>query len=222
MVHFWKEYRFLFFLIIALILLGSTFILKFKGINKRKLIALESLETIAIIGFISMAVELIILITYQCIFGYLYSKIAILISLFMLGLVIGGKLIHYLDKQGKDLLYLINKLLISYLIIGVFFGIFIFLSNKGLRIELLFYIFSTTFGVVGGSLFPLNILLFNLYSEEPIKSVAYIDSLDHFGAMISSFLVGVFWIPIYGVYMNSIIIIMLIIILFLKWKLIRK
>ena len=52
----------------------------------------NGLLAIATTGFAGMALEIILLFAYQNIYGHLYYKVGLIITLFMLGLSLGGGL----------------------------------------------------------------------------------------------------------------------------------
>ena len=61
-----------------------------------------------------MALEIVIIFTFQCFYGYMYEKIGIIIALFMMGLAGGGALIrNRLKHQQKNRFIQLTMLEIS-------------------------------------------------------------------------------------------------------------
>ncbi|MCD6384648.1 hypothetical protein J7M23_02620 [Candidatus Sumerlaeota bacterium] len=173
--------------------------------GKLRIVRFNGLFLLAATGFAGMAAEIIILILFQSMFGYLYQKVGLIVASFMLGLVIGGfsitKLLPSSLKKSISV-FLVTELIFLLFLIGLFFWVSViskeFTTPPGIR-EIMFYLFTMLIGVLSGIEFPLvgHILL-----QSRTKSgytAAIVDSLDHLGATFGAFTTGIILIPALGI-----------------------
>jgi len=111
------------------------------------------LVPLAVMGFTTIVFEIIVIISFQTLYGYLYRRIALLLASFMIGLSLGslrGK------KRGEiDFAHL--------LFIQFCFMLIVFLFYLFLKIhppEILFFVFLLFLGFLGGDLFIVSNHLF--------------------------------------------------------------
>lgn len=150
--------------------------------------------SIATTGFIGMSLNLIFIFSYQIFFGYIYHHIALLVTSFMTGLMVGGWLItKNLQRLRKGLSWFIaiEIVIVSFCLCS---GIFLIYLNemRAFNFYALFYILSGLTGFLVGSEFP---LANKLYGKSP--GVLY--ALDLVGAFFSALLVSIVLLPIFGV-----------------------
>ena len=69
----------------------------------------NGLLAIATTGFAGMALEIILLFAYQNIYGHLYYKVGLIVTLFMLGLSLGGWAMLRLIPEGNGLDCTVNR-----------------------------------------------------------------------------------------------------------------
>lgn len=165
----------------------------------------NGLFILGLTGFAGMSAEIIILILFQSMFGYLYQKVGLIVASFMLGLVIGGfsitKLLPSTLKKSIFVFLLIELIFLVFLT-SLFFWVLI-ISGKSLPplvgSEIMFYFLTMVAGILSGIEFPLvgHILL-----QSGAKSgyaSAIVDSLDHLGATFGAFTTGIILIPALGI-----------------------
>jgi spermidine synthase len=160
-----------------------------------------TLTTIFVAGFTSIFVEIIIVLSFQIFYGYLYSLVGLIFTLFMLGLTGGALLGQRAASRGK---ISFKKLIIIQLLQVTFTMIFLIIilwvplrkfSNYGIAGLLLFLI--SWSGVLGGAIF---ILANHIYLERKTASKAGTGySIDLFGSSLSSILASAILIPILGI-----------------------
>ena len=147
--------------------------------------------SIGIIGATGIGAQLLLILGFEVLFGYMYHKIGIIIGAFMLGLAMGAKLM----KPNKlstificIILYLLSLLIILNYAQFLEFGIW----NLG------FYILSVVIGFLEGSGWTLanHLLITQGYSSEHSAGLLY--GVDLMGSCVSSLAISVFFIPIYG------------------------
>ena len=188
----------LFFLIVAI-----TFLVLWRG---RRSSASPVLWAVAVTGFSQIALEVILIICFQIIYGYLYYAIGMIITAFMIGLALGGWVISVMlgrITRPVRLLFLIQGVLTLYafgilpFILDLHQGIFSpFLAHA---IERGFPVLTLVAGFLGGVHFPLA----NKIYLERHKGIGRIGGLmygiDLAGAAAGALVISVVLLPIVGI-----------------------
>jgi spermidine synthase len=146
-----------------------------------------SLIPLAVMGFTTIITEIIILIWFQTIFGYVYSRISLLLTMFMFGLFVGS--LRSLHRKKTDFLQMIT--------IQSGFIILLFILNFSLRVPLpKFFLFAFLFllGFLGGDLFVVSNHLF--LKEKKNYGLGY--GLDLTGSFLGALVASSILIPLVG------------------------
>lgn len=168
-------------------LAAFAFVLVFLAFFRRRSPA-RFLVPVAVMGFTSIAVELAVLIAFQARFGSVYSKVPLLLAMFMAGLVLGSLAARSRKRAGGADLALVQGS----------FVLMLLLAHKCLAdagSELVLFVLLLLFGGLGGYLFVAASR--HLMRETPHPGLAYgVDLLASFaGVILASALV----IPLYGI-----------------------
>jgi spermidine synthase len=158
-------------------------------------------------GFAAMAFEIILIFSFQSIYGYLYQKVGLIIAMFMLGLALGGYLMNriLLGKLKKWIMVLLGVEMgisgYAFLLPSLLSIFFICNYREGsvfLNPEYLFISLVGGAGVLTGLEFPLVSKI--LLSQEEAGVVAgVVDSFDHLGACLGAALAGTLLVPLLGI-----------------------
>jgi spermidine synthase len=145
------------------------------------------LTPLAVMGFTTIAAEIILLIWFQALYGYLYGRIALLLTAFMLGLF-SGSLAEAKTKRSS-----FNHLLL--VLSGFLFLLFlVWLALKVRPPEPLVFLFLFLFGFLGGSLFVVSN---RLYLQHRINyGLGY--GLDLSGSFLGALVTSSLLIPLVG------------------------
>jgi spermidine synthase len=149
---------------------------------------------------------MVILLTFQIIYGYVFYKIGFLLTVFMAGLAIGSFWMIILMRQLKGALNILiwSNFLFCVFSLGlpVFFS-WLLASNKEivsqLGANLIFPLFSVMTGLLAGMQFPLvnKIYLGNRHEGGQVAGLTY--GVDLWGSCLGAFLPGIFLIPVLGI-----------------------
>jgi spermidine synthase len=164
------------------------------------------LWAVAVTGFSEIALEIILILSFQILYGYLYYKIGIIITAYMIGLALGGWMItvflpritrplrFLLMVQAGASLYAVGILL---LILGLHQGIFpSFLSRS---MEGLFPFLTLVAGFLGGIHFPLANTVY-LGGREEIGMIGGLtNGVDLVGSAAGALVMSVILLPIVGI-----------------------
>ncbi|GJQ58356.1 MAG: hypothetical protein D8M57_05965 [Candidatus Scalindua sp. AMX11] len=200
------------------------------------------LTVIATTGFTGISLEIMLIFSFQNIYGYVYEKIGLIISLFMLGLAISSYVSNRMILQGKSIdtfrpatLFRffqhffkppqdnlrevppahadrkivsteVNwiKTLLLFEIILVFYAAILPLILHRLAFqffgsEYVFLLFVVITGILTGVEFPISSKLHFLQRDKVETTAGAIDSADHVGGFVGALLVGVLFVPLFGI-----------------------
>lgn len=145
------------------------------------------LVPLAVMGFTTIVFEIIVIISFQTLYGYLYQRIALLLASFMIGLSLGA----FRGKKRKriDFAHLLFIQFCFMLIVLVFL-----LTLKLHPPEILFFIFLLMLGFLGGDLFVVSNGLF--LKERKNYGLGY--GLDLLGSFVGALVASSFLIPLVG------------------------
>jgi spermidine synthase len=184
----------------------------------------NSIAVVATTGFAGMALEIILIYTFQNIYGYVYEKIGLIIAVFMFGLAMGGGLSNRMilqrttaggeglsgkvsERKEKDWIKIL-MVLEAFVVVYAFIMPLVLnrLSFLFFDSEYLFMILVVITGVLTGIEFPIASKLYFLRKGELGATAGTIDSADHTGAFIGAILTGVLFVPIFGITGSCVII----------------
>ena len=157
-------------------------------------------------GFSSLALQVIILVSFQIIYGYLFYKLGIILTLFMVGLALGGvtmlKILPAL-KKARGVFALIQCAFSAYPI-ALALSLWGLASFKGeivswLGANLLFPLLPALAGFIGGLQFPLANKLYLDRPEDVGRTAGLTYGVDLFGSALGAILTGAILIPILGI-----------------------
>lgn len=167
--------------------------------NTRKLLPF----VMVIAGFSLMASEIIILFGFQVFYGYLYYKIALIITALMVGMTLGSWLGTKKINQAKiKTLIKIHLLIIlfSLILLSIFYFLFKTSPKPSFLIEIIFLIFAALIGAIVGFEFPIVNKLYLENKNNASKKVGVIYGADLFGSCAGASFVSIFLIPIFGIF----------------------
>jgi spermidine synthase len=160
-----------------------------------------ALSAIFMAGFTSIFLEIIIVLSFQIFYGYIYSKIGLILTLFMLGLAFGAFLIQKRTSQKRinfknlTLIQFFQVILVSFLLFLVLY--FYKISPPEFLVECLLLLVITLSGIIGGMEFTLANHLFIEKKTTTKAGTGY--SVDLFGSSLSSILASAILIPLLGI-----------------------
>jgi spermidine synthase len=173
----------------------------------------NALLAIAAAGFAGMSLEIILLLSFQNIYGYVYRQVGLIIAFFMLGLAAGGwqmnRLIAGRERSWVTLLTLLSFSLGVYAM-GMPYLIDLFSFGKAsaagnnLDLRFIFLGLVTAAGWLTGLEFPLVSKIF--INRYPTGTVAgWVNGCDHLGACLGALLTGTVLVPVLGMYQSCLI-----------------
>jgi spermidine synthase len=145
------------------------------------------LTPLAVMGFTTIAAEVILLIWFQALYGYLYGRIALLLTAFMLGLFSGSLAASKTKRSSFGHLLLAQSGFLFLLVL-------VWLAFKVRPPEPLVFLFLFLFGVLGGGLFVVSN---RLYLRVKVNyGLGY--GLDLSGSFVGALVTSSLLIPLVG------------------------
>jgi spermidine synthase len=166
----------------------------------------NSLISIFVIGFSGLSLELISIIIFQNVYGYLYQYIGFMVALFMAGLAVGGYISNQYIKRtiyeepDKSIRMPRVMVVIHFLvfIISIFMLYVLPLWIQHSSSYIIIFLLIILVGITTGMAYPVISLIYLQSGAKIGKIAGLIDSVDHLGACLGAMLIGVFFIPIFG------------------------
>ncbi len=176
------------FVLSALLAIGRFFI-------KTKFYKVFRIHSIAVvIGFAAMALNIILILAFQTLFGYIYSWIGVAVAGFMAGTALGSGVVnHYLSRlNAKRLLQLLLMLVLLFCLLLL--PIITIIAQW--RSTMLYFMFILWSGALTGAAFP---LLCRIYAMSAMRTnLGGIYAADVFGGAFGALLISGLLIPLYG------------------------
>jgi spermidine synthase len=175
--------------------------------RKRRSYSYGVLVPIGTTGFAEMTFQVVTLLAFQILYGYVFYKLTLILSSYMLGLIIGGVWITRLIERGKGTVrtyFLTQVSIVIYpLVLPLLFFFFARTGNYVVNFigsDILFPLLPVIPGLIGGFQFPLANKLFVRERVTKGTSAGITYGLDLGGACLGAFLVSIFLIPIIGIH----------------------
>jgi spermidine synthase len=157
-------------------------------------------------GFAAMALEIVLLYTFQTLYGYVYGMIGLVIGVFMLGLVLGSLAMNrrLRAKESRALPGLGTVLALDLAIVAFAAGLVLALavlrqSAADWTVQAVTLALVAVAGVLGGLVFPLAAAVVLADRPDTARAAGAVDAADNAGACLGALVTGVLLVPILGV-----------------------
>jgi spermidine synthase len=159
------------------------------------------------VGVISISLQLILLLGFQLIFGYVYSQLILIISFSMLGIGLGSWISLRCQRKIPLLKAMIvlaaGSIAAPYTLVQGLEWIAEWGVTPLLAGNVLFPLLGFLSGILGGLQFPLASRLF--FENSPKRNLGTLYAADLLGAFAASLLLSGWWIPVYGLFKSAIL-----------------
>jgi len=159
-------------------------------------------------GLASMALEVVLLYTFQTLYGYVYSMVGAIIGVFMFGLVLGSlamnrrlRRAHRAGKPGPGLATIVS---LDLAVAGFAAGLVIATAllarwSADVPVQIITFALVAVAGVLGGLVFPLAAAVtLREAGTATGRTAGAVDAADHVGACVGAFVTGAALVPILG------------------------
>jgi len=195
-----------FFLALLILRIGYLFLPRSPR-DRVKVLKSHTLLAVFTMGLVGISLELMIIYTFQNIFGYIYQVIGLIIAVFMLGLPLGALLSRGLLRKTRNkikaqsritrrLIFLHFLMIIPTLALA---GVSHWLNGVSLHNQAIIFVITCLTGCAVGMVFPLAIHIYLGYKENIGEAAGFVDAYDHLGAAVGALLLGTLLLPLIGV-----------------------
>ncbi|MBW1799803.1 MAG: hypothetical protein JRJ85_03645, partial [Deltaproteobacteria bacterium] len=142
-------------------------------------------------GLASMGIEMLVIFTFQVIYGYIYLKLGAVITAFLLGLLPGSVTGNYFQKKKR-----INLLFSDMILLGLLLVFFIWISFFRTELHSMFFLgYCFTYAFFCGFQFPLAA---SIIGEDRSPAAGCL-AADLSGAAVGTLATGTLLIPMWGI-----------------------
>ncbi len=182
------------FLLPLTVLALSWLILSLSFRNARAIRATSILLVTAIIGFAGLAFNVLLILAYQTIFGYIYEQIGLALAAFMLGLAAASMIFNHFLQELPERLWLTAILLLITITALAMPAILAFVADSSSQSWLFLLIVWS--GAILGAAFPLLCQAYSAIHKH--KQLASVYAADLMGGMLGSILLSGLMVPLLG------------------------
>jgi len=157
-------------------------------------------------GFSEITFQVVVILAFQVLYGYVYYKLCLILASFMIGLVLGGWYVNRILNRLKNALSTYIKTQIAICIYPlILLPIFALLAAYGgkiptfLRIDTVFAFLPVIAGFIGGVQFPLASKIC-LKGREVGRTAGFLYGIDLLGSCLGALLASAILIPILGIF----------------------
>lgn len=215
--------------IVALILFIAFAVLSILQFVAKKFKNLPVVISIGTTGFSEMLFQVVVILGFQVIYGYVYYKIGLIFASFMLGLVLGSAFAIRILAKAKKLskIYMATQLAICLypILLPLLFMSLGHAQRATLAhsfgVEILFSFLPIVAGFIGGLQFPLANKICLGQEEFTGKTAGFLYGVDLVGACLGALVASAILIPIIGInaacYLTSLMNALVFLLLFLSY-----
>ncbi len=162
--------------------------------------------SVAIMGMTIMGAEILLLLGFQAVYGYVFNELAVIIAGFMVGMAIGSWLAIQQDGLNcHSHTHIVFRLLLTQTIAIALLLVATPLiacmrkiagTDNAILLHLVFLLFAVFCGVTGGYQFPFALRIFSSGSDS--RSPGSLYALDLVGASFGAIAISAWMLPLFG------------------------
>lgn len=162
---------------------------------------------VAAMGFTLIGLEMLLLLAFQAIYGYVYQQLAIIIAGFMLGMTLGSRwglraAAPATGQRDVRRLFLLQLLAaFSPVLLYALFDALAAIKNPAtvfLASQILFPVLAVLCGLFGGYQFPVATRIFFSNSNRKASGPGTLYALDLAGACVGAIVLSSYLVPVFG------------------------
>lgn len=168
---------------------------------KNPLLPIET--SVAVTGFSELSYQVLVLLSFQVIYGYVYYKMGIIISMFMVGLIAGSRISTENVAKGRGDISNYRWIQLGIILYPMILpAIFLYFSSIGsgfIGENIVFPLLPVIAGVMGGYQFPLANKLVGVKNKSESETAGILYGSDLIGSFAGAILTSLILIPVMGI-----------------------
>ncbi|HUT64227.1 MAG TPA: fused MFS/spermidine synthase [Anaerolineae bacterium] len=188
---------------LLLMVIGIVFIALFSIIPGKGSLRRSVMATVMSVGMTEISLEVMAIIAYQSIFGFLYGRIALLIGAYMGGLSVGGLFGTRIVERGSSSMKLLTRIQVSMAAITLLWigtlKVHSAFPGHIPVLEVVFYLLTALSGIIGGIQFPVADSLYRISLPQRRSGLGAIYGIDLAGSSAGALFTASLMIPVLGV-----------------------
>ncbi|MFC1528305.1 fused MFS/spermidine synthase [Candidatus Latescibacterota bacterium] len=189
-------------ILLALVIIGITSAALFAFLPGKGALTRNVMATVLSVGLTEISLEVLAIMAYQSLFGFLYGRIALLTGSYMAGLAAGALVGTRMVEQGRAGTKLLASIQASIAVIPLVWVFMLwtptaFPGRKPL-LEAGFYILTAFAGIAGGVQFPIADSLYRVSLHRRHTGLGSIYAVDLAGSSVGALVTASLLIPILG------------------------
>ena len=161
------------------------------------------LVAVAVTGFAEIAFEVMVSLAFQIIYGYMYYKLGLILTAFMIGLILGSVIMMRIMAKLKNELrtFMLTQIAVCIYPLILLGAFWIFKGGRAyfLGANVVFPVLPVIAGFIGGFQFPLATKIYLKHKKRVGRVAGLAYGVDLAGACAGAFLVSAFLVPILGI-----------------------
>ncbi len=171
-----------------------------EGFQRPHMMRQSAALSLALLGLIAMAAQLVVLFSYQAHVGFIFERVALLNGLFMTGLALGAWLGQWQAGRGRPADALAAVLLLVVVAMGGMSPLLGWVGQAtGDWQEPAYLALAAILGILTGSGFPLAVRITELEQRGVVRSSGLAQAADNLGGALGGALTGTLLVPLLGV-----------------------
>ena len=156
---------------------------------------------LAVLGFVAMAAQLQLLLSYQAQVGFVFGRIALLNGLFMTGLALGAGVFGQRLAKGRRTGLSLGVLLTTVALAchGLPAVLAALAALDGATLEAAYLGLIGAAGSLTGTGFPLGVQLAHQQHGDVVRTSGLVEAADHLGGAVGGMVAGAFLVPLLGI-----------------------
>ncbi|MDQ7824777.1 MAG: hypothetical protein RDV48_18410 [Candidatus Eremiobacteraeota bacterium] len=193
-----------FALVLALLILARILFVVKRKVDASSQQRFNYLASLAVFGFSAMGMEIVLLFSYQNLYGYLYQMVGLVVAAFMGGMALGAAFSRVALKDRAPLFFWVLQsalILFAAALPSILRGLGPLFLHAGtlLSSQALFFCLVVSMGVLNGMAFPLVGFMTLRGGASVPQAAGLVNTIDNLGAACGAFLCGTLFIPLMGV-----------------------
>jgi spermidine synthase len=215
LLHRVGSFRFLHVIIAVALVLAAGVAVSVWRLRRVRRLRAAALGSVAAMGMTMIGLQVLLLLAFQALYGFVYHQLAILIAAFMVGMAFGSRLATRRYREPVTVRRVVRTLLVLQIVAAVFSPLLVVLAFVSslfdnpigviIIVNVVFPLLALLSGGLGGYQFPLASRIYFGGTQSGTRAdtgrgagLGAVYAIDLAGACVGAALVSAYFIPVFG------------------------